>query len=82
MKKTIKIESEDMLNYFKEWFTLHEIYLDGEFVGQAGDAVGEIERLGIDLSQVTINDDHTRDVLKDVYKSKWITERYSGKYTR
>ena len=75
--KTLKIESEDMLNYFKEWFTLHKIYLNGKRVEQGEDVEGAIRRADIDLSQVTINDDHTKDVLNGVYTSEWIAKRYN-----
>tara|TARA_R100001443_G_scaffold53197_1_gene64883 strand:- start:339 stop:524 length:186 start_codon:yes stop_codon:yes gene_type:complete len=60
------------------WVTIHSIYLDGEFIGKSSDAVGKLKELEIDLTQARLNDDHTRHVLKDVYRSEFITSRYSS----
>ena len=79
MKNTaLIIESEDIYNkWMKLWVTIHSLYLDGEFMDKSSNAMGMIEELDMDLSKVTIDDEHTIDVLKDVYKSEWMIQRYA-----
>jgi len=74
----LKIESEDVFVYVKMWVTIHSIYLNGEFMGKSSDAVGKIEELNIDLNNVVVNDEHTKDVLGDVYRSAFIVSRYAS----
>jgi len=76
--KILSIQSEDILTCISMWVTIHSIYLDGEFIGKSSDAVDKLKELEIDLTQVALNDDHTKDVLKDVYRSEFITSRYSS----
>ena len=77
-KQILLIESEDIYNkWMKVWVTIHSLYLDGEFIHKSSNAIDMIEELGIDLSDVIVDDGHTQDVLKNVYTSEWIVQRYA-----
>tara|TARA_A100000171_G_C2129881_1_gene146002 strand:- start:1001 stop:1234 length:234 start_codon:yes stop_codon:yes gene_type:complete len=76
--KTLEITSEDIFTCIGTWVTIHSIYLDGEFIGKSSDAVGKLKELDIDLSKVSITDEHTKNILKDVYRSEFIISRYAS----
>ena len=76
--KTLKIESNDVYTAIKMWVTIHSIYINDEFIGKSSCIKSKIDESGIDLAQVNVNDEHTKSVISDTYRSEFIVSRYAS----